>query len=229
MTHTQITTDHLDAALKSVAMHTDGKYSIVDVFNLAQEIVETSTQPDNLITADEARKLGSGKAEYRYRRLLSSWKWYAWIECSASFEESTPTWEVQYRAIQPQAQPVQPADKDIEIARLTACLKTANASSEKFEREWYLRGDEIEAMQAQPIQPSPTPVSHSQIAYEMALALVDHLAVQPAKPVQPKERQPLSVLEVEQILNQHDYNVHGDRARYIVRMTEAAHGIGEKT
>ena len=43
-----------------------------------------------------------------------------------------------------------------------------------------------------------------------------------AQPVQP---QPLSVLEVEHILAQHNYDVHGDRARYIVRMTEAAHGI----
>jgi hypothetical protein len=50
------------------------------------------------------------------------------------------------------AQPEQPADKDAEIARLTACLKAANASAEKFERERYLRGDEIEAMQAQPEQ-----------------------------------------------------------------------------
>ena len=49
-------------------------------------------------------------------------------------------------------EPVEPADKDAEIARLTACLKAANASAEKFEREWYLRGDEIEAMQAQPEQ-----------------------------------------------------------------------------
>lgn len=48
------------------------------------------------------------------------------------------------------AQPVQPADKDAEIARLTACLKAANTSAEKFEREWYLRGDEIEAIKVQP-------------------------------------------------------------------------------
>ena len=47
----------------------------------------------------------------------------------------------------------QPSDKNAEIARLTACLKAANASAEKFEREWYLRGDEIEAMQALPVPP----------------------------------------------------------------------------
>ena len=48
------------------------------------------------------------------------------------------------------AKPVQPADKDAEIARLTACLKAANANAEKFERDWYLRGDEIEAIKVQP-------------------------------------------------------------------------------
>ena len=44
--------------------------------------------------------------------------------------------------------------KDAEIARLTACLKAANADTEKFEREWYLRGDELEAIRAQPVQPT---------------------------------------------------------------------------
>jgi hypothetical protein len=34
-----------------------------------------------------------------------------------------------------------------EIERLTACLAIANANHEKFEREWYLRGDEIERLQ----------------------------------------------------------------------------------
>jgi len=33
-----------------------------------------------------------------------------------------------------------------EIERLTACLKKANDQAEHFEREWYLRGDEIERL-----------------------------------------------------------------------------------
>ena len=37
------------------------------------------------------------------------------------------------------------AEKD----RLTACLKKANISTEHFEREWYLRGDELDTMRAQ--------------------------------------------------------------------------------
>jgi hypothetical protein len=43
------------------------------------------------------------------------------------------------------------------------------------------------------------------------------------------KRQPLTVQEVEQIIARHDYELHGDRARYIVRMTEQAHGIKEKS
>ena len=45
----------------------------------------------------------------------------------------------------------------------------------------------------------------------------------------PAQRKPLTIAEVEQILGQHNYEIHGDRARYIVRMTEAAHGIKENT
>ena len=37
------------------------------------------------------------------------------------------------------------AEKD----RLTACLEKANASAEHFEREWYLRGDELDTLRAQ--------------------------------------------------------------------------------
>ncbi len=36
----------------------------------------------------------------------------------------------------------------VEIERLTGCLEKANIQAEKFEREWYLRGDEIDALKA---------------------------------------------------------------------------------
>ena len=39
------------------------------------------------------------------------------------------------------------------------------------------------------------------------------------------QAKPLTTEEVEQILAQHNYELHGDRARYIVRMTEQAHGV----
>ena len=35
-----------------------------------------------------------------------------------------------------------------EIERLTQALKKANDQAEHFEREWYLRGDEIERLRA---------------------------------------------------------------------------------
>ena len=54
-------------------------------------------------------------------------------------------------------------------------------------------------------------------------ALVQFYDKQPAP-----QQKPLSNEEVEQILAQHNYELHGDRARYIVRMTEQAHNIGVK-
>jgi len=46
-------------------------------------------------------------------------------------------------AASPQPQPVQPSEPINH--RLTEALKRANNQAEHFEREWYLRGDEIEA------------------------------------------------------------------------------------
>ena len=58
---------------------------------------------------------------------------------------------------------------------------------------------------------------------EMLFALQDRIDELEA------QRRPLTINEVEQILAQHNYELHGDRARYIVRMTEEAHGIKEGT
>ena len=55
----------------------------------------------------------------------------------------------------------------------------------------------------------------------------DHVKVRFFTPKKP-ERQPLTVAEVEAILARWSYELHGDRARFIVRETEIAHGIGEK-
>ena len=57
------------------------------------------------------------------------------------------------------------------------------------------------------------------------LLLVYHRGFADGK--QAAQRKPLTIAEVEQILAQHNYEIHGDRARYIVRMTEAAHNIKE--
>lgn len=42
----------------------------------------------------------------------------------------------------------QPTAQNVEIDRLAECLKKANEQAEHFEREWYLRGDEIEKLSA---------------------------------------------------------------------------------
>ena len=46
--------------------------------------------------------------------------------------------------------------------------------------------------------------------------------------LQPNTQEPLTVQEIEQILARHNYALHGDRLRYLVRMTEQAHNIGVK-
>jgi hypothetical protein len=43
------------------------------------------------------------------------------------------------------------------VQRLTAALKRANSQAEHFEREWYLRGDEIEQLKEQYEASIPTP------------------------------------------------------------------------
>ena len=59
------------------------------------------------------------------------------------------------------------------------------------------------------------------LCQEAILALRAALAQQ-AEPVA------LTVAEIEQMNAQWNYEIHGDRTRYLVRMTEKAHGIGEK-
>ena len=59
-----------------------------------------------------------------------------------------------------------------------------------------------------------------------AIAALRAALAQQAEPV--AEPVPLTVAEIEQMNAQWDYEIHGDRTRYLVRMTEKAHGIGEK-
>lgn len=66
MAHAQITTDHLNEALKSVAAHADGQYSVVDVFNKAQELADKAqAQPEPKDDdADFITRLNSGLAAH---------------------------------------------------------------------------------------------------------------------------------------------------------------------
>jgi hypothetical protein len=47
----------------------------------------------------------------------------------------------------------QPKQEQGEIERLTAALEKANAQAEHFEREWYLRGDELEKLKQEQGEP----------------------------------------------------------------------------
>ena len=75
---------------------------------------------------------------------------------------------------------------------------------------------------------SPAVEAITEFAKMRGLSLND-AKVQDWNTFPPAQRKPLTIAEVEQILGQHNYEIHGDRARYIVRMTEAAHGIKENT
>ena len=44
-------------------------------------------------------------------------------------------------------------------------------------------------------------------------------------PAHTAQREPLTTAEIEQLLARWDYHLHGDRARYLVREAEKAHGI----
>lgn len=59
------------------------------------------------------------------------------------------------------------AEKD----RLIACLEKANASAEHFEREWYLRGDEIESLCAQLAEAQRDAATPTPDAFRKALRL----------------------------------------------------------
>lgn len=92
-----------------------------------------------------------------------------------------------------------------EVERLTAALKKANDQTEHFEREWYLRGDEIEQLKAQlsqaqavpdgwklvPAEPTEEMVAAAEEAHmpfgDMQIAIL--LALSAAPP--PPEREPL--------------------------------------
>lgn len=58
-----------------------------------------------------------------------------------------------------------------ECERLTKCLTAANAQAEKFEREWYLRGDECEQLRATLADIASSPCSDSRSVVMARVAL----------------------------------------------------------
>lgn len=109
---------------------------------------------------------------------------------------------------------------------LDAMLSAAPAAPEK-------------APNAQQAEPPPWWPAVENILNEYGLQAVDFVAdfkaAQQAEAQEPcqsmcetpcTKRKPLTIAEVEAILARWSYELHGDRARFIVRETELAHGIG---
>lgn len=64
--------------------------------------------------------------------------------------------------------------------------------------------------------------------YEAIDAAMGAMLAAAPQPPQAAPRVPMTVQEVEQIIGQWSYEIHGDRSRYLVRMAEGFHGIGVK-
>jgi hypothetical protein len=85
------------------------KPSPFDVANRALELQYAAEQSqEQYITAEQARELGAGGAEYQYSK--NNAPWTNWITCidDCVYAESDYSWKVKYRATK-QAQP-EPAD-----------------------------------------------------------------------------------------------------------------------
>jgi hypothetical protein len=102
-----------------------------------------------------------------------------------------------------------------ECERLKDALKRANDQAEHFEREWYLRGDEIEQLNAQPEQ---KPVTWAGVDFDINTT--------------PPQRKPLTLDELKALWNsQADQMNQWDELGIdeIVAFAQDAHGIKENT
>ena len=80
--------------------------------------------------------------------------------------------------------PPQPAQEPVacaECERLRSALKRANGLAEHFERAWYLRGDEIEQLNAQPEQEPVCPACKAEVLYECVACSNNNYPPQPAQ------------------------------------------------
>lgn len=106
----------------------------------------TNWYPCRYKTIDEARAEASDHIPYEWRPLYT----HPPVptaqpkECTRSHPHDEMSKECELRT---------------EIARLTNCLARANAQAEHFEREWYLRGDEIERLKTPPQSKEPAQCS----------------------------------------------------------------------
>lgn len=124
-----------------------------------------------------------------------------------------------------------------ETERLTAALKKANEQAEHFEREWYLRGDELEQLQAELVREAQRTANEKLRADQMTEQHRMQAAMNPearAELAQLRESKPLSDEQIRKAvapLYADPISAEMGLSDYIktARAIEAAHGIGEKT
>jgi hypothetical protein len=116
------------------------------------------------------------------------------------------------------------AELEAQTAQLTASLETASSTVILLKQQQRERRAQL-ASKKRPIAWINSNELCADIAFRWC-KIGSHTTPVYTHPA--PTQQPLSVSEVEQILAGWSYEIHGDRARYIVRETEAAHGIKEK-
>jgi hypothetical protein len=132
-----------------------------------------------------------------------------------------------------------------EVERLTGALKRANSQAEHFEREWYLRGYELEQLKQE--QGEPVALKKGECWPEEVMRQWDYWRKEIANghkgsaprdwfeslsemkliDTTPQQRKPLTPTEINCIESRWDASMHGSKIAFVVRETEAAHGIKE--
>lgn len=106
---------------------------LIEIINKALELQHAAEQSqEQYITADEARKLGAGNAEYQYSK--NNAPWTEWITCylGCRYEESDDSWKVKYRAIK-QPEPVAIGMRDATYKDSTPKLHVGDSAFE----DWF--------------------------------------------------------------------------------------------
>jgi hypothetical protein len=140
-----------------------------------------------------------------------------------------------------------------EIERLTAALKKANEQAEHFEREWYLRGDELEKLKQEQGEPVAWRIRCTDplrdwvlmYRYPNAEQQFSNMEIQPLYTT-PQQRKPLTDEQIEHLIfksgghkstqnlmsnpmQTREYvELWNERIYAFAREIEAAHGIKEK-
>jgi len=114
-----------------------------------------------------------------------------------------------------------------ENERLIGCLSTANANAEKFEREWYLRGDENEALKGKYEGALESIREHQQAGIALKARVTEleaatyHLGLTPQQAKDGLARYKADLAERDKL------QMDAARWDYVMRTTTAIHDSGE--